>query len=502
MNEKKVFILKTDCMQYPEPPFHPPVSFPELNNKKKDKSNRVYELVRKLLHDFGMDNQNYGTSAWNPFKELIKPGDKVVIKPNLVFHTHNNGKHGVEAMITHASILRPLIDYVLKASKNSAEITICDVPLQSACWKTIVEDNNYNYLVEYYKKKNIFIRLSDFRLRKVYCNKYGIIDKIVKLSGDASGNCAVDLGNNSCFMPIIKYSKKMTVTDYRPGTVGKHHNKKRNEYLIPRTILNCDVFINLPKMKTHMKAGVTLCLKNLIGINADKSWIAHHRHGGIRRGGDEFDTLPKRFFFEYRFINFAKRCKAGVFFLTRVFFPIRYVASFIRDKINGTSERKNTDNIYSKFKEKRRVTEGSWHKNDTLWRSIVDLNRILFFADSNGIMQNKKQRRYFAIVDGITGMDGNGPMQGSPKNSGCLVASYNPVACDYVTAILIGMDPEKIPSINECFNINKYSICDFKPEEIQVESNINLYKSIHTLPFAKSLKFLPPVNWQGHVELK
>jgi hypothetical protein len=45
----------------------------------------LHEL-RHLFHDAGMDNHHYGTSSWNPLGDLIKPMDKVVIKPNWVLH--------------------------------------------------------------------------------------------------------------------------------------------------------------------------------------------------------------------------------------------------------------------------------------------------------------------------------------------------------------------------------------------------------------------------------
>ena len=46
--------------------------------------NQVYEAVREALHIYQMDNDNYGTDSWNPLGELIKLGDNVIIKPNLV----------------------------------------------------------------------------------------------------------------------------------------------------------------------------------------------------------------------------------------------------------------------------------------------------------------------------------------------------------------------------------------------------------------------------------
>ena len=50
--------------------------------------------------------------------------------------------------------------------------------------------------------------------------------------------------------------------------------------------LEADVIINLPKLKTHQKAGITCALKNLIGINGNKEYLPHHRIGGFELGGD------------------------------------------------------------------------------------------------------------------------------------------------------------------------------------------------------------------------
>jgi hypothetical protein len=84
------------------------------------------------------------------------------------------------------------------------------------------------------------------------------------------------------------------------------------------------------------------------------------------------------------------------------------------------------------------VTEGTWYRNDTLWRTILDTNRCLFFADSDGQVHIQKQRRYFTLLDGILGMEGEGPMEGVPKEAACLVVAYSPVASDYAAASIMG----------------------------------------------------------------
>jgi uncharacterized protein (DUF362 family) len=69
--------------------------------------------------------------------------------------------------------------------------------------------------------------------------------------------------------------------DYDPGPTTSHHRGGRNEYLLSETVLRADLVVNLPKLKTHKKTGVTLALKNLVGINGDKNWLPHHRDGGF-----------------------------------------------------------------------------------------------------------------------------------------------------------------------------------------------------------------------------
>lgn len=75
-----------------------------------------------------------------------------------------------------------------------------------------------------------------------------------------------------------------------------------------------------------------------------------------------------------------------------------------------------------------------WPKNELhqvgIPESIVALNRIF--------------RRSFAIVDGIVGMEGNGPIQGTPKAAGVLVMGSDLPAVDSTCCRIMGIDPHKI----------------------------------------------------------
>lgn len=49
-----------------------------------------------------------------------------------------------------------------------------------------------------------------------------------------------------------------------------------------------------------------------------------------------------------------------------------------------------------------------------------------------------------AIVDGIVGMEGDGPIMGTPKELGCVVVGRNSAAVDATCARLIGMEPTRL----------------------------------------------------------
>ncbi|KJS49314.1 MAG: iron-sulfur protein [Peptococcaceae bacterium BRH_c23] len=52
-----------------------------------------------------------------------------------------------------------------------------------------------------------------------------------------------------------------------------------------------------------------------------------------------------------------------------------------------------------------------------------------------------------SIMDGIVGMEGDGPSAGKPRNVNALIMSTNPFALDVVATDLIGLKPEKVPTL-------------------------------------------------------
>lgn len=79
-----------------------------------------------------------------------------------------------------------------------------------------------------------------------------------------------------------------------------------------------------------------------------------------------------------------------------------------------------------------------WPKNVLHWSGmngcIVDLSSV--------------PTRTFAIADGIVGMEGNGPIQGTPKNCGVIVAGRVLSAVDATCSRIMGIDPNKVVYLN------------------------------------------------------
>jgi uncharacterized protein (DUF362 family) len=80
-----------------------------------------------------------------------------------------------------------------------------------------------------------------------------------------------------------------------------------------------------------------------------------------------------------------------------------------------------------------------WPKNALHWQGIEPS-----ILDIAGVV-----RPTYAIVDGITAMEGNGPIDGTAKHVGLLVIGDDPVATDATTATIMGFDPTKIAYIAE-----------------------------------------------------
>ncbi len=117
-----------------------------------------------------------------------------------------------------------------------------------------------------------------------------------------------------------------------------------------------------------------------------------------------------------------------------------------------------------------------WPKNALHWagleQSILDVAGAV--------------RPDYAIVDGIVGMEGNGPISGTPIASDVLVFGDDPVATDTVAAHLMGFDPQKVPYLAEAARFLGQG--DMDRIRVEGEPLSSLTKDFAVLPPFRSMK--------------
>lgn len=469
---------------YRSAPFHPQMIYPEFQDILTEAAdgNEVYTAVRETLHGLGLDDDHWNTSQWNPFREIIHPGNLVVVKPNFVIH-HNNRNTDIDAVVTHGSILRPLVDYALLALRGSGSVIIGDAPQANADFHKVVERNGVRALVDWYQAKGAPVKLCDFR-KNWYPHGFWKGTR-VNLPGDPNGYCHVNLGKQS-FLQDLPHKERLYGADFDRSFVVEKQSGG-HEYLYSGSVLQADVVLSVPKLKTHRKAGITINSKNMVGANGDKNYLAHYRVGTPAEGGDEIPDdlsgISRKFYAvsRYGWDHFlVKNTMASRLAYMALFGPLEGIRR-IRKKLTGRDYM---------------MGHGDWHGNDTVWRMCLDLNQILQYVDKDGNFCPAPQRRIISFVDGIIAGEGDGPLRPTPRRLGYLAAGVDasfPV--DYVCAWMMGFDPSKLKVLEQARTSRKLSFC---PPPVDDVACVMDGESIDYT--AVNLHVEPQKYWKGYIE--
>src|SRR5439155_5157978 len=121
-----------------------------------------------------------------------------------------------------------------------------------------------------------------------------------------------------------------------------------------------------------------------------------------------------------------------------------------------------------------------------------------FYFDGAGNARSKPLR-YLAVVDGIIGGEGNGPMSPDAKPCGVILAGTHPVAVDCVAATLMGLDLEKLPLLRNSFAIRELNFVPFKRSDIRIVSS-NAAWSGRLDEIHDTFDFRPHFGWKGAIE--
>ena len=451
--KNNVYIQDVEKYEYNnEKYFNPSTIYPEGLDISVKSDPILYDNMRKIFINMNLDSKNIGTKNWNPFKDFIKKDDKIVIKPNLVKHINQSLNGDTDSLITNFALIRVVIDYCLLALKGTGNVIVGDAPVQECVFEEVIKLNGLEEAIKIYNDNGYNVQLMDFRKN----NNSDLECKLVSLNLDSS------------FIEVDKYWKKYGITNYNLKEMHAHHREGIHEYLIPKVVFDADVIINMPKPKTHRKAGITACMKNFVGINSKKEYLPHHRNGSINNNGDEYPEKSWVKFLKSNLKNYTYKNN----FLINFFYK---GSSFLVKKLNID-----------------RFQEGSWYGNDTIWRTILDINKIILYANKNGNMTNKKQRTIFNIADMIISGEGEGPLLPSNKKVGLIVASFNQLNMDKVICQIMGFQSDKIKYIKNGYKLEKYSIA--KNEKFLVYDQ---FGEVDVKKYNK--KFIPTDGWVDYL---
>ncbi|WP_129124542.1 DUF362 domain-containing protein [Geomonas oryzae] len=428
----------------------------------------IRELLRQVSHEVCLAN----AAPDLPLAGIVKPGSSVLLKPNWVLHRNFSGQ-GNDCLVTHPNFVLAVLKEVFSCSPK--KVVIGDAPVQGCVFDDIVTES--------WRKE----------VEKIATCPYEIVDfrrTVLKEGGLAAGQVTdarpedrfllFDLKEDSLLEPVSKKDVAFRITCYDPDILAKRHHKGRHQYLLCKEPFESDVIINLPKVKTHKKAGLTAALKNLVGINGNKEYLPHHRVGSRLEGGDCYRQLS----------------------------PLKRVAEYCLDEANrniGTQACSRWMKGFEKIIKLRSrfgdtEIEGGWYGNDTVWRMALDLNRIALYGRLDGTMSDEKQRHIYSIADGIIGGQGEGPLAPEPLELGICTLAASSAYADLVHSYLMGLDFRKIPLVREAFGDFRFPLVPGDAASCRVAARQRLYR-----PEEAAAEFgrraTPARGWQGHIEL-
>jgi len=419
------------------------VAVTRLEGRNVAREHCVEALQRLLSHI------KPGIAAAQVLDNWIPAGSRVVIKPNFVTD-RNRGPWGIEPLITSPELIQAVVEQIMRT--EAGEVLVGDAPIQSCDFQRLLSITGLQeWSARLQAHDSRFLGIADFR--RTTCREIRELRVASENLQPLENFALFDLGHDSMLEPISDRRRSFRVTCYDPHQMEKTHGPGRHQYLVARKVLEADVVINVAKLKTHKKAGITCALKNLVGINGNKEFLPHHRVGGAATGGDCYPGLD----------------------------PVKRTLEFVLDRENSASSPAIATWWHKAGVQLQRVlnlqgdrigVEGSWFGNDTVWRMALDLNRILLYGKPDGTMADHAQRRLIHIVDAIVAGQGDGPLAPQPLHLGLLLAAENATAVDWVGAGLLGYSQKLVPIVRGAFTQFRWPLASFEPSQIELVGDL------------------------------
>lgn len=382
----------------------------ELNKRTVEDLSLVYKDVAKLKIVVHNLVEKYIS------KDTIQ-NKSVLLKPNWVRQEIKESDY--VCLRTNDNLLLCLLEELLSLSPS--KILIADAPVQGCVWDKMITKDFLGSINALSKTYGIPVYVKDFRRTITDLQKNHVEQNLHPISDYV----IFDLAEQSCLEPITTTSNRFRVTCYDPDKLAEVHHKGMHKYCVAKDVFDYDVIITIPKLKTHRMAGMTNALKLLVGINGDKDYLPHHRIGSIGDGGD----------------NYQK---------TNLFRSISNHLTDIGNRHRGTYYSRLLEYASIIFwrisrPDKATIRNAGWYGNDTIWRTVMDLNRIALYGDKNGQIHDTQQRVLWSLMDGVIGGQGDGPLHPEPAPLGVIAFSNDPYLMDIVAGELYHINSNRVP---------------------------------------------------------
>lgn len=414
----------------------------------------------------------------------VLPEQNIFIKPNWVINPWKGEEEEFIATVTHPAMIEAVLMVLKEKMQGRGTIIIGDAPMTRARVEAVWKEIGIDKIIAKYNSSDFSVKKLD--LRQYYWHyvaKTCVSRK--KLPGDPKGYFSINLGKHSMFADKEKKDYMVTDTEH---PINEFHNEDNNVYVMSRSILESDVFINLPKLKTHRLAGMTCAMKNLVGTIGIKNCVPHSTYGSDKQKGDCFPEGDKDAVDGHSglrgIVDRIERRKNPL--INYLMIPAKIVYHTVFKKKNETMK-----------------AYGAWHGNDTVWRSVVDLNRIMLHADKQGNMRDVTDRKYICITDAIIAGEGEGPLHPVRKRCNKILVSDNPMVIDAVACKMMGFDYTKIPFLREGLKYKGiWPVAEFEYEHIYIDGNIEKWKDLPLTEIFndETYKFVPTHGWKGNIE--
>lgn len=404
-----------------------------------------------------------------------------VVKPNWIYHSHEYEPDVWESVITHPSVVLAVVEALAERMEGRGTIAICDAPTSQAEFAAILARGGFDERLKALTARFPSLRIETLDLRReIWIQKEQVTVERRKNIEDPRGYTALNLARGSHFSGH-RGEGRYYGADYDRGIVNSHHQGDTHEYLLAGTAMKAHLFINVPKLKTHRKTGITCSLKNLVGINGDKNWLPHHTEGYPSDGGDEYPDARLISRFERRLKKFGQEMTLA--------FP--RVATFTYRKVRKAGKQVLGDN-------RSVVRNGNWHGNDTCWRMVVDLNRALLYGNPDGTWRQGQPKPYFTFVDAIVAGENCGPTAPDAVNAGVLVGGTNPATVDAVMCKLMGFAPSLLKVVAGAFGPHRWPIANFPLCAVRLfDQRVGHEISLDEIAPAVAGGFVPHFAWRS-----